>query len=358
MFLRKETSDLYQMIISTSTVIKKLLVVFLVFAGLYFAKGFLIPLAIAGVMATLLLPLCRALEKKRIPKGIAIFTCVVIILAVVGAIGLLLIWQVSSFTSDITLVKQKIILAIIRLQENIFNFSGVSLEKQSQLLQNGQPSVTGVVQMAAGSLINIISGFMFVLAYVFFLLYYRGHIKSFLIRITPVSQRNEMEQVIDKASHVSQQYLVGLIKMIILLWIMYGIGFSLLGIKNALLFAFICGLLEIIPYIGNITGTILTVLITTLHGASLPVLGGIVCVYGGVQFIQGWILEPMIVGPQVKINSLFTIIALVLGGMIWGIAGIFLAIPLMAIFRIISDHIEPLKPYGFLVGETEEENKA
>ncbi|HLC83420.1 MAG TPA: AI-2E family transporter, partial [Bacteroidia bacterium] len=78
--------------------------------------------------------------------------------------------------------------------------------------------------------------------------------------------------------------------------------------------------------------------------------------YGMVQFIQGWVLEPLIVGSEVKINPLFTIIALVIGGLIWGIPGIFLAIPLIAMLKIVFDHIEPLKPYGFLIGEIQSKN--
>ena len=88
-----------------------------------------------------------------------------------------------------------------------------------------------------------------------------------------------------------------------------------------------------------------------LHGASPFMLGGIVVTYGVVQFIQGWFIEPFILGPQVKINPLFTIIALVLGQLIWGIPGIILAIPLTAIVKIMCDHVELLKPYGFLIGE-------
>ena len=132
---------------------------------------------------------------------------------------------------------------------------------------------------------------------------------------------------------------------------MYGIGFSVLGVENAIFFAVLCGILEIIPFVGNITGTILTVLFAAINGADSQVLIGIVIVYGIVQFIQGWILEPLIVGSQVKINSLFTILALVLGELLWGIPGIILAIPLTAMFKIICDHIEPMKAYGFLIGE-------
>jgi len=117
------------------------------------------------------------------------------------------------------------------------------------------------------------------------------------------------------------------------------------------------GLLEIIPYVGNITGTVLTLIVAALHGANLSMLGGIVLVYGVIQMIQGWVLEPLILGPQVKINPLFTIFALVIGELLWGISGMILAIPMIAIFKIVCDHIETLKPYGFLIGEIQTDRK-
>jgi len=124
-------------------------------------------------------------------------------------------------------------------------------------------------------------------------------------------------------------------------------------VKNAFFFAILCGLLEIVPFIGNITGTTLTVLVSIVQGADIPMVISIIITYLLVQFIQEWILSPIIVGSQVKINAFTTIVALVLGELIWGIAGIFLAIPLIGMFKIICDHIESLKPYSFLIGQIE-----
>jgi predicted PurR-regulated permease PerM len=162
-----------------------------------------------------------------------------------------------------------------------------------------------------------------------------------------------MKSVVQSITKVSQQYLVGLSKMIFILWILYGIGFSIIGVENALFFAVLCGLLEIVPYIGNITGTIITVLVAAVQGASPPMIIGILGTYGFVQLFQGWVLEPLILGSQVKINPLFTIISLVIGQLVWGIPGIFLAIPLIAMFKIVCDNIDSLNPYGFLIGEIE-----
>jgi predicted PurR-regulated permease PerM len=338
---------------TSTSATKKLIILVFILVLLYFGKDFLMPLAIGGILATLFLPICKWLEGKGIYKGIAGLACLILLLIViVSAIGLLG-WKISELTNDYALIKQKTIETADRVQEYIFNHLGISVEKQSQILKDEQPSIAGIMQKVAGSFSYILTNFILVLAYFFLLLYYRIHLQHFILKLTGHSNREQMLRTVYSVTRVSQQYLIGLTKMIICLWIMYSIGFSILGVKNAIFFAILCGLLEIVPFVGNITGTTLTVLVSALQGASLTMMGGIVITYTIVQFIQGWVLEPLIVGHQVKINPLFTIIALVIGELIWGIAGIFLAIPLLAMCKTVCDHVESLKPYGFLIGEIE-----
>lgn len=339
---------------SLSSVIKKLVLCFLVFAGLYFAKDFLMPLCVGGLLATLFLPFCNWMEKKKIPKTIAVLICLTIILLVIFILISLLGLKISAILNDLAFIKQKTIQATVSLQDYIFNHLNISVDDQFQILKNEQPSYANIMKMVLGSVTSFLTTFILVVAYFVFLLHYRNHIKNFLLKITATAQRPEMEQVIFSAAHISQQYLLGLSKMIFLLWIMYGIGFGIIGLENALFFAVLCGLLEIVPYVGNLVGTILTVLVAAINGANSELLVGIVITYGLVQLIQTWIFEPLILGPQVKINPLFTIVVLVLGELLWGIAGLILAIPVTAIFKIVCDHIEPMKPYGFLIGEIED----
>jgi predicted PurR-regulated permease PerM len=342
--------------VTISSVIKKIVLLFLILGGLYYSKAFLMPLFIGGVLATLFLPFCNWMEDKKVNKGAAVLLSFLTLSLIIAGFVALVSWKVSELMDDVTLIKQKTIEAYSNTQEYIFNHLDISIEDQSEIIKEEKPSYTTIMQMIAGSLMYMLTNFILMLVYFVFLLYYRDHIKNFLLKLVGISKRKEMEKIIYSTSKISQQYLVGLSKMIVCLWIMYGIGFSFIGVENALFFAILCGLLEIVPFVGNITGTILTILVTAVHGAAFPVLGGIVIVYATVQFIQGWILEPLIVGPQVKINSLFTIMALVLGELLWGIPGIILAIPLTAMLKIICDHIEPLKPYGFLMGEIESKN--
>ena len=341
------------MTFSATSLIKKIVLLFLVVAALILAKELLMPLTVGAVLATLFLPLSKWLESKKIPIGIAVTICILCLLLVMSGIVALLGWQVSELINDVELIKEKAIETGNRIQQYLLEHLGITLEKQSQLLKDQEHFLPSTIQLLFGSLTGILANLLLILVYVFCLLYYRIHIKKFLLKLASVDQHKEVEQVIYSASHVSQQYLLGLSKMIVCLWIMYGIGFSIVGVKNTILFAILCGLLEIIPYIGNITGTMLTVLVAAVNGASLPMMGGILLTYGIVQFVQGWVLEPIIVGPQVKINPFTTIIALVIGELVWGIPGIFLAIPIIAMLKIIFDHIDPLKPYGFLIGEIE-----
>lgn len=334
-------------------VLKKLLLLFLLFSGLYYAQEFLIPLCIGGILATLFLPFGNWMERKKITKGLAVFISLLALLLLIFLIISLLGYKISELISDIEILKQRAVEAVVKLQKYIFKTLDLTIAEQDKILKSEQPSYGNMVQTMLGSMTNFLSTIILTLVYFVFLLYYRSHIKQFLIRLTPKAQQAEMQEIVQKVATVSQQYLIGLSKMIFLLWVMYGIGFSIIGVENAIFFAILCGVLEIVPFVGNITGTTLTVLIAAMNGANAELLIGIVVVYGIVQFIQGWILEPLIVGSQVKINSLFTIVALVLGELLWGIPGIILAIPLTAMFKIVCDHIEPMKPYGFLIGEIE-----
>jgi predicted PurR-regulated permease PerM len=345
------------MIITSTSIIKKIVALFLVFAGLYYAQSFLIPLVIGGLLATLFLPFSKWLESKKIPKGLAALICLIIILIAVTSIGSLLAWQLIDLSNDFALIKEKTIQQFYRIQQYILLHFGISTENQVLAIKEQKPFVANIIKLIAGSITSILTQSILILVYVFCIIYYRTHLRNFLTKLYPTSQKKEVEKVLFHSARVSQQYLFGLAKMISVLWIMYFIGFSILGVKNALFFAILCGLLEVIPFVGNIIGTTLTLLVAAVNGASLPMLGGIAATYGIVQLIQGWILEPLIVGSQVKINPFFTIIALIVGELLWGLPGIFIAIPTIAVLKIVFDNVETLTPYGYLIGEIPSQKK-
>jgi predicted PurR-regulated permease PerM len=169
--------------------------------------------------------------------------------------------------------------------------------------------------------------------------------------LVPANEQEKTKKIIAQSGSVVQEYLVGVATMVGMLWILYGIGFSIVGIKSALFFAVLCGLLEIIPFVGNLTGSALTVLMAFSQGGGLGMAMGVLLTYGLVQTIQAYLISPLVVGAEVHINPLFTIIILVAGQFLWGISGMFLAIPLLAIAKIICDNVEELHPYAYLIGQ-------
>ncbi len=346
---------------SLSKNIHLLLFCFLTIGGLYFAREFLIPLTIAGILSMLFLPVSRWLEHKGLHRGIAVLICMILFFAAVAGFAALLTWQVSNLAEDLPKMQQRISALIDQVKQYISETLNISEQKQEQIIEEQQSSGTGnagqLIGSIFGGLMSALLNFILVLVYIFLLMFFRTHIKKFILMIVPQNDKQESQRVIEETSKVGQQYLTSLGMMIVILWIMYGIGFSIVGVKSAIFFAILCGVLEIIPFIGNITGTTLTVMMVFSQGSNSSMVFGVIITYLFVQFIQTYLLEPLVVGHGVNINPLFTIMVLVAGELIWGLPGLVLAIPLLGMIKIICTHIEPLKPYGFLIGEEKKPKK-
>ena len=327
-----------------------LLLAFLIVAAIYYAKPFLVPLCFAALLAMLFLPLSRWFESKKIPKGFSILFCIIIFLVLITGIIWLIGWQITDLTTESTDIENKIRKMIGEIEEYVGSNFGISKKQQEKIITEQAQENGGMLSNLGSSITGFIVDFILVLVYIFLFMFYRSRLKKFVLQLISSQQKKNAETIIHDIEKVSQQYITGLGMMIACLWIMYSIGFLIVGVKYAVLFAIICGLLEIIPFIGNLTGTLLAVLMVVIQGGGTEMVLGVVVTDLIVQFLQTYLLEPLVVGAEVNINPLFTIIILVLGELVWGIPGMVLAIPLLAIVKIICDHIPSLKPYGYLIG--------
>jgi len=334
--------------------VKVLLLLFVSFAILYYAQSFLVPFLIAALLAMLLLPLCARLQKKM-NKVAAVLISLMLLLTVISVIIYIISIQVSDISDNASEIEKNITIKLRQLSEFITNTLGISEQKQQEIIAQQQQSTTGRLSGIITGFFALFGGFLtdflIVTVYIFLFLLFRNHFQNFILKLVPASEKKNAQTIMHDVRRVSQKYLTGLALMIACLWVMYGIGFSIVGVENAIFFAILCGLLEIVPFVGNLTGAALTSLMALAQGGSTSMLIGILITYAIVQFTQSYILEPMIVGREISINPVFTIMGIVAGELLWGIPGMILALPLLGIFKIICDHIEPLKPYGFLIGE-------
>jgi predicted PurR-regulated permease PerM len=332
--------------------VQALLLIFLVLGGLYIAKPFIVPLIIAGILATLMLPLAKRMEERGIKKGLAAFLCVLMLVFLVATIISLLIWQIAGFADDMAKLQDFINQYVQDIRQFLHDRIGLPMASTTEAAPAApkKPLVATMID-TVGSVMGVVVTVILLLVYTFLFIYMRGHLKQFILKIIQRENRPKAMEIIDDSSHIAQRYVTGMGKMIIFLWVMYSIGFSIVGVKYAIFFAVLCGILEIVPFIGNIIGNALTIMMSISQQGDGSQVVGILITYGIVQFVQSYILEPMVVGSQVRLNPLSTIMAIILGEMLWGIPGMILAVPLMGMAKIIFDNVEILKPYGFLIGD-------
>lgn len=330
---------------------RSLIIIAIAITTLVLAKGFLIPMAFAMMLAMLLLPYVSWMERKSIPRLAAAFLALVSLISFLALVVFIISLQASKISTDAgtTLTKLEQLSESIRLF--IERKIGIS-ENQNTLFK---PTASGWISFEKGNkwaidIAEFFATMVLVLVYTFLFIYYRKHLSQFIIRVMPETQKAIAKEILKKIEQVTQQYLSGLGIMIVVLWLMYGVGFSIIGIEHALFFAVLCGLLEIVPYVGNFTGSMLTALMAFTYGGTGMALW-VLAVYAFIQFTQTYFLEPLILGAKVKINPIFTIAGLLFGELIWGISGLILAIPFMGIVKIICDQVPSLSHYGFLIGE-------
>jgi predicted PurR-regulated permease PerM len=270
--------------------VRILLVLILLVVILVYAKPFLVPLAFAGVLSLLLLPITRWLERRGINKAVATLLTLLAFLSVFAALFFFIGWQLSGITEDASQMEQQFSQKLQQLKSSISKTFGVSPQKQQQIIKQQQQQAPGKTSAFITGLLSGIGLFLtntiLMLVYLFLLLYYRGHLKTAILKFVPESERGNAEVIMHDSQQVTYKYITGLGLMIVSLWIMYGIGFSIAGVKNPLFFAVLCGVLEIIPFVGNLAGTLLTMGMALSQGGSTNMLIGIAVTYGVVQFIQ------------------------------------------------------------------------
>lgn len=325
---------------------------FLIIAGIVLAKEFLLPLVFGILLATLLLKRTAWMEQKGMPKWLsaflAIFMVVLIFTTAVGLIG----WQISDLDEEIS----KFSSSLEQIERNVKQFIketlGMSMKDANKLVNEATQTdkAPQIATAVLATMMDIFINCVLALVYTFLFLYFRGHLKKFILIIVPNDQRENAEKIIHDSMHVSYGYISGLARMIACLWLMYSIGFSIVGIEHPIMFALICGTLEIVPFAGNLVGTSLALIMAVVQGGGTEMIVGVIIVYAIVQFVQTYLLEPLVIGTEVNLNPLFTIIAIVLGEILWGIPGMIVAIPVLGMVKILCDNVTGLRPYGFLLG--------
>ncbi|PTX20037.1 putative PurR-regulated permease PerM [Pontibacter mucosus] len=322
-------------------------------------KAVLMPLAFGLLFALLLLPLNRDLENKlRFPRPLAILASITMVILILGLIVWFLSMQLVSLTSELESISKNMQKLITKGQDFVYENFGIVPPDKSQLIQNTIGGLQELTTTFLGSTISITTGALTILTlvpiFVFLLLYYRDHLEQFMFKFVAKDRRSGVIQTIIDIQHVVQSYISGLMIVIVVVALLNSAGLLILGVKYAVFFGVFASILTIIPYIGILIGASIPALFTLATTGELLDAVLVVLVFMFVQFLEGNFITPFVVGSKVSLNPFAAILALLVGGEVWGAAGMILSIPIIAMMKVIFDVYEPLQPFGFLLADIDE----
>ncbi|MBQ0908664.1 AI-2E family transporter [Flavobacterium sp. F-328] len=322
----------------------------------YIGQGILVPIIMSFLFAILLYPIVQFLKTKlRFPNVLAVMIAVLLFVLFFVGLFVFLSFQISDFTEDFDKIEKNLTIHLANIQDYIrANFNLSSSEQKEYIdtatedsMEKGKEIIGTTLMSFTDTLLNL----TLIPIYTFLILLYRTHFLMFLAKLVSKENHAQLKDILTNIRMAINSYIVGLIIELICVATMTTIGFMLIGVKYAILLGIITGILNLIPYIGILFAGVLSIVASLTGSPDLSVIVGVIVVTVVVQLIDNNILVPMIVSSKVEINAFISIIAIIIGGAIAGVSGMFLALPILAVLKVIFDRIESLEPWGYLMGD-------
>jgi len=330
-----------------------LIIITLSFVILIYAKGILVPLVFAGLFTLMLKPIADWYERwvpgRILPTFLTLITFILPIIAIITFFW----WQFMNVFDAFSGVGDKLKEGFDLLFNWVNqNFSLTRKSSEDWLRDNIEPVLSaplGFVGQGISSTTAVIGNIALGIIYIFFLLLYRTAIKKFFLIQFGDNTRDEAKRIIRQTQRVTQGYLYGLLIVISILGLSSSIGMSIIGIDYPFFWGGLAAFLAIIPYIGTFLGGFLPFLYAFATSDSIWTPIAVAGLFIGIQFIDNNFITPNVVGSSVKINPFAAILSLIIGGTIWGIPGLILSLPIIAIMKKVFEQITFLKPVSVML---------
>jgi len=330
--------------------------IYALFAMLYIARGIIVPLLFATILAILLHPVVVFFVRLKINRIIAIIITLLLTVVIIVAFGSLLISQAIRFSESWPALVDKFTGTLNQTIVWASDYFDIKPQTIYDWIAKTKGEIINAITHSIGQTLVIVGNGMVVLflipIYIFLLLFYQPLLLDFIRKLSNENNNSQVQEVVTQTKTVIQRYLVGLLIEAVLVAALNSTALLILGIDYAILIGIIGALLNVIPYIGGLVAVAIPMIIALATKDSSWYAFYVLILYYIIQMIDNNYIVPKIVASKVKINALFSIIVVLAGNALWGIPGMFISIPLLAIVKLIFDHIEPLKPWGFLLGDT------
>ena len=332
-----------------------LLIIIIVFFMIV-AKAILVPLLISGYIAMLLTSACNRLERYKIPRSIAAAICLLVFIAVIGGLFFIIYLQVRGFMADlggdVSSRLNNFVIQANKLCMDTFGFDlgmphGFEMKKAVEIVKPEDGSTTQLLFTT----LNTLSDILLLPVFIFFLLIYRDHLAIFITKVFRKQDNNFLLEKLTSIRKIVHAYISGAGKVMVILAIVNTAVLFALGIKHAIFFGVVAGMLNIIPYLGPSLGVIMPFFFALMTKDSLFYPFAVAVSFIFIQLLEGTFLTPKITGSNVNLNALITFIGLLIGGAIWGVLGMILIIPTIAILKKLFELSPDTHAYAYLFGE-------
>lgn len=319
------------------------------------AKDVITPVLMAFLFSVLLLPIFTFLNSRlKFPRHLAAIICVLLFAATIAGILTFISFQVTDMANDFDTIKKNAHAFITDLHKFIKDNFNVSIGEQKKYLdtvtKDSVKNGNATIGSALISITDLLLDCTIIPIYTFLFLIYKDHFILFLAKLINKEDHSILKNILGQIKVSINNYIVSLIFEMIVVSVLTSLGLWIIGVKYFILLGLITGLLNLIPYIGILIAGIITVLASLTGSGETSIILGILIVNVIVQLIDNNLLVPLIINSKVEINAFVSIIGIIVGGAAAGISGMFLAIPLLAILKIIFDRIESLEAWGYLMG--------
>jgi predicted PurR-regulated permease PerM len=317
-------------------------------------KPILMPLVVAAFLAIILNPLVAKLEKWKFNRMVAIITVLLIGLMFIPLFFFVLYKQGVAIAEDLPEITEKFVNwyqgFILFLDQRL----GIDTTDQAAYIQQGLErllsSSGSFIQGTMNATANLLAYLALIPVYIFFMILYRERFSGFLLAMYKPDEREQVEDMIGKVEGVVQNYVAGLALVVTIMAVLNVAGLLILGIPYAVFFGILAALLAVIPYIGVLIGAIPPLLIAFLMTDSLFYPIGVIVLFIIVQTLEGNVITPKIIGDKVSVNPLAAMVALVVGGFLWGAIGMILSIPMLGVAKVVVNTMKDGRPWVELVG--------
>jgi len=325
-------------------------------AILYIGKSIFVPIVFAIIIAIVLHPVVQFMVRLKINRILGIIITMLLTVVVLFAIGSLLVSQVSRFTETWPMLVEKFNAILEQSIAWVSTNFDINPAKVSEWITKTTSEIANISTAAIGQTLVIFGSVVVVLflipVYVFLILFYQPILSEFIHRLFGEHDPGQVSEITTQTKTVIQRYLIGLVIEAAIVAALDSTALLILGIDYAILLGIIAAVLNVIPYLGGIIAVALPMMVAIATKDSAWYAVYVMVAYYIIQLIDNNYIVPYIVASKVKINALFSIIVVFVGNALWGIPGMFLSIPLLAVAKLFFDHIEPMKPWGLLLGDS------